>query len=87
MVLVEAMASGCAVITTTAQGCVEVAGDGALFYDPGDTAALSELLRRITREPDLMKKMQAKARAAVQQFDIDFVARDFVRVFEAVRSG
>ena len=83
MVLVEAMAAGCAVISTNAEGCVEVARSGALFYDPGDTAALSHLIQRAVDDPELIKKMQAYALAAVRYFDIRQVAREFLRVFKA----
>jgi len=83
MVLVEAMAAGCAVISTNAEGCVEVARSGALFYDPGDTAALSHLIKRAVNDPELIYKMQAHSLAAVRYFDIKQVAREFLRIFNA----
>ena len=85
MVLVEAMAAGCAVISANADGCVEVARSGALFYDPGDTAALSHLIQRAVDDPDLITKMQSFAFAAVRYFDIRQVAREFLRVFKAAK--
>lgn len=87
MVLVEAMAAGCAVISTNADGCVEVARSGALFYDPGDTSALSHLIERTVNDPELIIKMQTFSLAAVRYFDIKQVAREFLRVFREAKKG
>src|SRR5690606_10394963 len=44
--VVEAMACGTPVITSSASSLPEAAGEAALIIDPHDTAALTEALRR-----------------------------------------
>jgi glycosyltransferase involved in cell wall biosynthesis len=49
--LVEAMACGCPVITSTAPACPEVVGDAALLVDPDDVEGLAAAMVRLVREP------------------------------------
>lgn len=65
--ILEAMASGRAVITTDAPGCGETVGDGdAGFVVPvGDVPALAAAMRRFLDQPDLVAIMGAQARIRV----------------------
>ena len=49
--VVEAMASGTPVVTTTAGSLPEVAGDAAILVPPGDPAALAEGIERALTDP------------------------------------
>lgn len=64
--LVEAMACGCPVITSTAPACPEVVGDAALLVDPDDISGLTEAMLRIVRQPavalDLSRRGLERAR-------------------------
>lgn len=51
--LVEAMAAGLPVITTTGGAAGEIVGDAGLVVPPGDSIALACALDRILTEPDL----------------------------------
>ncbi len=53
--LVEAMACGCPVITSSAPACPEVVGDAALVLDPDDVGGLAAAMLRLLREPDLAR--------------------------------
>ncbi|UQA56712.1 glycosyltransferase family 4 protein [Polyangium aurulentum] len=55
--VLEAMASGCPVITTRATSLGEVAGDAALMIPPADERALLDALRRIALEPGLRAQL------------------------------
>ena len=44
MVLLEAMAAGCAIVTSSAPGCVEVVGDAAIVVPPENAGALGRAL-------------------------------------------
>lgn len=59
--LLEAMAAGCAVITTRAGGCPEVVGDAGLVVEPGDVQGLQEALTRLIRHPDFAEDLGARA--------------------------
>src|SRR5262245_19877667 len=53
IVLLEAMAAGAAIVTTSGTGCAEVVGDTALLVPPRDAEALRAALEKLSRDPDL----------------------------------
>ncbi len=55
--VIEAQAVGCPVITSTCCSLPEVAGDGALFVEPGDVSAL-----RLRRSVDVLGRARASER-------------------------
>jgi glycosyltransferase involved in cell wall biosynthesis len=66
--VLEAMASGTPVITTTAASLPEVAGDAALLVDPDDRAGLAAALRRLLEEPDLRRELIARGAEQSRRF-------------------
>lgn len=66
--VLEAMASGTPVVTTTAASLPEVAGDAALLVDPDDRAALVEAVRRVLDDPMLRDDLIARGKARVPRF-------------------
>lgn len=81
MVLIEAMAHGCAVVTTTAPGCVETVGDAALLVPPGDVAALGASIRSLMDDPELARQLGARGVERAAQFASCRVAGEFRRLF------
>jgi glycosyltransferase involved in cell wall biosynthesis len=65
--LLEAMAAGCAVITTRAGGCPEVVGDAGILVEPGDLPALQRALSRLINEPAYAEALGNRALRRVQQ--------------------
>lgn len=67
---IEALAQGCAVVTSRRGGLPEVAGDDALYVDPGDAAAFARDLRELmgdeTRRRDLQTRAKARAQAVLE---------------------
>ncbi len=57
MPVLEAMAAGTPVMTSTRSALPEVAGDAALLADPEDTAALAHALQRLTADEDLRARL------------------------------
>lgn len=66
--VLEAMASGCPVVTTHATSLGEVAGDAALMAPPGDHEGLREALVRIAQEPQLREELREKGFRRAAQF-------------------
>ena len=83
MVLLEAMAAGCAVVSSTAPGCLEVVDNAAMRVAPGDVAGLHAALRQLMRNPDAVEDLRARAAARVAVFAPETVARQYSRLFEA----
>jgi glycosyltransferase involved in cell wall biosynthesis len=68
LTVVEAMASGCPVITTHGGSLAEVAGDAALTVDPEDPAAIASALGRLMREPECRAHLIDLGRARAPRF-------------------
>ena len=80
--IVEAMASGCPVVTSNISSMPEVAGDAALLVDPHDVDALAGALRALLRDPALRAELIACGHARAALFTWDEAARGTLRVYE-----
>jgi glycosyltransferase involved in cell wall biosynthesis len=82
--LLEAMARGLPVVSTTLESVREAVTDGedGLLVAPGDGEALAEALHRLLRDPDTRQRLGSAARARVAE-DYDRTALG-PRVFEAL---
>ena len=66
--VVEAMASGTPVVTSTGGSLPEVAGDAALLVDPYDVAALAAAIRRIAEDGPGAAALRARGLARAATF-------------------
>ncbi len=66
--LLEAMASGVPVVTTTATALPEAAGDAALLVDPDDRDGFVDALRRVLSDTALRERMIARGTARAHLF-------------------
>ncbi len=66
--VLEAMASGTPVVTTTATSLPEAAGDAALLVDPGDTAGMAAALGRVLSDEALQAELIARGAAKARRF-------------------
>jgi glycosyltransferase involved in cell wall biosynthesis len=66
--VLEAMAAGTAVVTSSVSALPEVAGDAALLVDPDDVAGLADALGRVTGDASLRDRLVAAGRARAAGF-------------------
>lgn len=66
--VVEAMATGCAVLASGTTAIPEVAGDAALLVDPLDETAIAEGLRRLIDDADLAERLRRAGLAQAGMF-------------------
>jgi glycosyltransferase involved in cell wall biosynthesis len=86
--LVEAMAAGLPVVTTTAGSAGEVAGDAGLAVPPGDSTALAFALDRVLAEPSLAHQLREVGRdRARMSFNERRFAADIEAVYRHVQDG
>lgn len=82
--LLEAMAMGCAVVSTPIGGIPEIIEDGVsgLLVPPRDAPALAAALARLGGDPALRARLGAAARARIEErFDIARNIRQYVALF------
>ncbi len=85
VVLLEAMASGCAVITSDSTGCAEVVGDTALPVRPEDAEDIKQRLLTLINDPDLCRELGRKGRERVESmFTWNIIARRYAALYEEV---
>jgi glycosyltransferase involved in cell wall biosynthesis len=66
--VLEAMAHGVPVITSSVSSLPDVAGDSALLVDPTDSDAIADALIRLTRDSDLARQLSEKGRVRAAGF-------------------
>ena len=83
IVLLEAMASGCAIITTNTSGCSEVVGDAALLVRPKSSEDIRNVLTKLIDNERLISELGGKARKRVEdKFTWEKIARNYIEVYE-----
>lgn len=73
--VLEAMACGCPVITANTSSLPEVAGEAALYVEPGDTEGLVERLLQLLGDEALRKSLAEKGRLQARKFSWEAAAR------------
>jgi phosphatidylinositol alpha-mannosyltransferase len=89
MVLLEAMASGAALVASDLDGHRNVASDGkdALLATVGDAAALAKALRRVLEDPALRSELVAGGRCRADQLSMTHLAERYEEIYERVAAG
>lgn len=82
LVLLEAMAAGCAVVTTSAPGCAEVVGDAAVKVDPGSVGQLCDALTKLLTNEQELADLGRRARERVELFAWPRVIPRYEAVFQ-----
>ena len=87
LVVLEALASGCAVVASALPAFHFVAQDAALYAPVGDVSAIERALDTLMRDPDVRGEYQRRARSRVSVFDREQVVADYLKVYaEAVEN-
>ncbi|OGW17187.1 MAG: hypothetical protein A3G93_11785 [Nitrospinae bacterium RIFCSPLOWO2_12_FULL_45_22] len=82
--VLEAMACGCPVITSTTGCSSEVSGDAAVLIDPRDVDGIAEAMYKIAVDTDLRNKMVEKGLKRAKDFSWEKCARETLALFESV---
>jgi glycosyltransferase involved in cell wall biosynthesis len=86
-VLLEAAASGRAIVATDVPGCREIVrqGDNGLLVPPRDARALAEALRKLVDDPVLRRRMGQRGRKIAEtEFSVEKVIAETLAVYREV---
>jgi glycosyltransferase involved in cell wall biosynthesis len=84
--VLEAMACGTPVITSSVSALPEVAGDAALLVDPADVSALAESMERALTDGALRADLRARGLERARMFSWERAARETLAVYEKAAS-
>lgn len=88
--VIEAMACGCPVISTTGGAIPEAAGTAAYFVDPNSVSEMIAGLRAV-RRPEIREKLKGEGNRQSAEFHwttfVDAVARNVQQVNEGAKAG
>lgn len=79
--LIEAMASGTAVIASRAASIPELTGDAAILLDPDDTEGWADAVIRVVQDADLREQMRRRGVAQAALFTWGHTARATLQVY------
>jgi glycosyltransferase involved in cell wall biosynthesis len=82
--ILEAMASGVPVITSTTASMPEVAGDAAMLVDPRDPEAIAAAIAQVLAEDHLRQTMIQKGLARAKRFTWERVAEQTLAVYASL---
>ena len=81
-VLLDALASGMAVITSSAGGCPEVVGNAAVLVEPANTEQLKEKLLALVENPQLRQSLSSAALQRAKEFTWPAITQRYAELFE-----
>lgn len=86
MVLVEAMAAGVPVVSTTAPGCRDVVQDGVtgLLVMPGNSEELAGAIIKLCESKELRSSLVSTAKSQIGRFAWDTVVRQYEELYSEV---
>jgi glycosyltransferase involved in cell wall biosynthesis len=85
--VVEAMASGCPVITSLKGSLQEVAGEAAYIVDPNSIGSIAEGMQKIIGDRQLQKKLSGKGLEQAKKFSWEKTAEETNSVYQKVMSA
>lgn len=84
--VLEAMASGTAVITSNSSSLVEIAGDSAIFFDPSNSEQLKDQIIMLSKDSTLRKFLIDKGLERIKIFDRKKAAENVLALYKKLLS-
>ena len=84
--LLEAMSTGCPVLTSHVSSLPEVVGQAGLLFDPYSTDQMEQALRTVISDQALRRKLTRLGFLQVKKFSWEKMAKTIVKVFQDVKN-
>lgn len=85
--ILEAAASGCALVLGDTASLRELWDGAALFVDPDDAEAIARALRRLIADPEERADLGLRAHQRAQDFTPERMAADYLALYQEVLAG
>lgn len=83
--ILEAMSSGCPVVTSNRYGTAEIAGDAAILVDPEDVDSIADGMEQVVTDEELRLRLVDAGRRRAGNFSWQKCARQTLNVLERLR--
>ena len=80
--VLEAMASGCPVLTSNCSSLAEVAGESAVLVDPLDTASIAAGMQHLLADPALRQQLARQGRQRAAAFTWEDAAQRTIQLYK-----
>ena len=80
--VLEAMASGCPVLTSNCSSLAEVAGEDAVLVDPLDTTAIAAGMQRLLTDSALRQRLLHQGRQRAAAFTWEDAAQQTIQLYK-----
>jgi glycosyltransferase involved in cell wall biosynthesis len=80
----EAMACGTPVVSSNSSSLPEVVGEAGLLFEPTDTAAMTQALRRILGDEGLRTELKQRSLQQAKKFSWARAAEEHVAVYQSL---
>lgn len=84
VVLLEALAAGCAIISTSGSGCPEVVGEAGILVEPGSPQALSRALAGLLADEQRLETLRHESLQRIEKFSWQNVAARYEAHYQRV---
>lgn len=81
--VLEAINSGCPVITSNCGSLPEVAGEAALYVDPEDPKSIATAIKEVVESSELRKNLSSKGMSQADKFSIEKMMKDTISVYQS----
>jgi glycogen synthase len=81
--VLEAAASGCALVLGDIPSLRENWSAAALFVDPGDRGALRDAIQTLIADPSLRQRLGTIAARRAAEFTVERMARDYLEIYQS----
>lgn len=81
--ILEAMASGCPVVTSNVSSMPEVAGDAAILVNPASHREIGEAMYRLATSSELRSELSARGKSRARLYSWDRCAETMVEIYGA----
>jgi glycosyltransferase involved in cell wall biosynthesis len=82
--ILEAMASGCPVVTSNVSSMPEVAGEAAILVDPANVDEIADAIRRLWLDDELRGRYRRAGLERSARFTIERMARETIAAYQRV---
>jgi glycosyltransferase involved in cell wall biosynthesis len=80
--ILEAMCSGCPVVTSDRYGTAEIAGDAAILVDPENVDSIADGMEQVVTNQQLRQRLVAAGHRRAGDFSWEKCARETLKVLD-----